>query len=370
MSDRARRASGAPASTPLPVADYFDPARFGRELELLFAQGPGYVGHQLMVTEPGAYHVPGAADPGRVLVRSERGVELLSNVCRHRQAVMLQGRGHAANIVCPVHRWTYDLSGRLLGAPHFDPQPCAHLGATPLQDWRGLLFRGPREVAGDLRDAPLPAELDFSGYRLDHVETHECDYNWKTFIEVYLEDYHVVPFHPGLGRFVSCDDLQWSFGERHSVQTVGLHQGLRRPGTPVYERWHEQVLRFGGGELPRHGAVWFAYYPNVMVEWYPYTLVVSTLLPRGPQKTTNVIEFYYPEEVALFERAFVEAERAAYMETAVEDDEIALRIDAGRRALFERGDDDRGPYQSPMEDGMSHFHAWLRREFDAPGAPK
>jgi len=47
------------------------------------------------------------------------------------------------------------------------------------------------------------------------VHVHECAYNWKTFIEVFLEDYHVEPFHPGLGRFVDCDDLKWDFGERH-----------------------------------------------------------------------------------------------------------------------------------------------------------
>jgi len=86
------------------------------------------------------------------------------------------------------------------------------------------------------------------------------------------------------------------------------------------------------------------------------------LIPRGPQATTNIVEFYYPEEIALFERDFVEAERAAYMETCAEDDEIALRMDAGRKALFARGQDDAGPYQSPMEDGMQHFHEWFRRE--------
>jgi phenylpropionate dioxygenase-like ring-hydroxylating dioxygenase large terminal subunit len=74
-------------------------------------------------------------------------------------------------------------------------------------------------------------DLNFDGYMLDHVEVHECDYNWKTFIEVYLEDYHVVPFHPGLGSFVSCDDLTWEFGEWHSVQTVGLHAGSSANGT-------------------------------------------------------------------------------------------------------------------------------------------
>ena len=75
----------------------------------------------------------------------------------------------------------------------------------------------------------------------------------------------------------------------------------------------------------------------------------------------NRVEFYYPEEINAFEREFVEAQQAAYWETCVEDDEIALRMDAGRRALMERGDDETGPYQSPMEDGMQQFHEWYRR---------
>jgi hypothetical protein len=50
------------------------------------------------------------------------------------------------------------------------------------------------------------------------------------------------------------------------------------------------------------------------------------------------------------------------METCAEDDEIALRMDAGRRALLDRGTSEFGPYQSPMEDGMQHFHEFMRRE--------
>jgi choline monooxygenase len=48
------------------------------------------------------------------------------------------------------------------------------------------------------------------------------------------------------------------------------------------------------------------------------------------------------------------------METCVEDDEIALRMDAGRERLMERGVNDQGPYQHPMETGMKHFHDWYR----------
>jgi choline monooxygenase len=180
--------------------------------------------------------------------------------------------------VCPLHRWTYDLHGELVGAPQFKHDPCLHLNNYPVRTWNGLVFEdNGRDIASELGGIGPRGLLDFSGYVLDKVQLHECNYNWKTFIEVYLEDYHVGPFHPGLGSFVSCDDLAWEFGRHHSVQTVGTHKALERPGSPTYKRWHDAVLAYSGGRAPRQGAVWLTYYPNIMVEWYPHVLVVSTL---------------------------------------------------------------------------------------------
>ena len=368
----------------LPVSSYFDEELFRREQQIVLQHGPRYLGHALAVPEVGDYLALPQEGEGRALVHTGDGVELVSNVCRHRQAVILQGRGttrlqttqvqaHAQGqqqaqsepglIVCPLHRWTYDLHGRLVGAPHFPQDPCLNLRNYPLQNWQGLLFeRNSRDVVGDLARLGPKAELDFAGFVFDRAHVHECDYNWKTFIEVYLEDYHVGPFHPGLGQFVACDDLRWEFGRHHSVQTVGVAHALERPGSAVYQRWHDAVLAYRNGVPPSQGAIWLTYYPTVMVEWYPHVLVVSTLFPRGPRKTTNLVEFFYPEEIVAFEREFIDAQQAAYLETCREDDEIALRMDAGRKALFERGDDDAGPYQSPMEDGMQQFHEWYRRE--------
>jgi choline monooxygenase len=351
----------------LSVSTYFDEGVLRDERALIFDPGPRYAGHELWVNEPGDYHALPHEAEGRVLVRDAQGVRLVSNVCRHRQALMLRGRGQTrGHIVCPIHRWTYGLDGQLQGAPHFQAEPCLHLNDYPLHRWQGLLFddRG-RDVRAALAGLGTTAELDFGGYVLDRIEMHECNYNWKTFIEVYLEDYHVGPFHPGLGGFVTCDDLRWEFGEHHSVQTVGLQQALSRPGSGTYRRWHDALLGYTGGKLPAHGAIWLTLYPNIMVEWYPHVLVVSTLHPRGPRKTLNMVEFYYPEEIVAFEREFVDAQQAAYMETCIEDDEIAERMDAGRHALMLRGDDEVGPYQSPMEDGMQHFHEWYRREMAA-----
>jgi choline monooxygenase len=361
MSDLAGIANLARSDAQLPVDVYFGDALLQQEIQRLFQRGPRYAGHELMVPNVGDFATLAWENEGRMLVRNANGIELLSNVCRHRQAKMLDGRGNTANIVCPLHRWTYNLKGELIGAPHFGETPCLNLSRTPLQNWNGLLFEQNGVAVGKaMSQLGVARDLDFSGYMLDHVEVQHCNYNWKTFIEVYLEDYHVEPFHPGLGSFVTCADLQWEFGSNYSVQTVGVKHALSKFGTPAYQKWQEQVLKFRDGVAPPYGAIWLTLYPNIMVEWYPHVLVVSTIWPQGPQKTTNVIEFYYPEEIVLFEREFIEAERAAYMETCVEDDEIALRMDAGRKILLERGVNEAGPYQSPMEDGMQHFHEWYR----------
>ena len=363
MSDLATAARLRQAASQFPASWYCDPRVFEAERAHLLARAPGYVGHELMVPEVGDYYALAARDNAQALVHGPEGVELLSNICRHRQAIMLTGNGNAQNIVCPIHRWTYDLGGKLLGAPHFETQPCVRLGRSPLTNWKGLLFDGQRDVARDLAGLTLK-DLDFSGYVLNHVDLHPCNYNWKTFIEVYLEDYHVEPFHPGLGHFVTCDDLRWEFAEWASVQFVGINNGLARPGTPTYQRWHKAVLDYYRGEPPPHGAVWLTYYPNIMVEWYPHVLVISTLIPQAVDRTLNVVEFYYPEDIALFEPEFMAAEQAAYQETAKEDDEIAERMDAGRKALYAQGRSEVGPYQSPMEDGMQHFHEFYRREME------
>src|SRR2546428_2692778 len=263
MPDVARLRQVLPARSQLPVSWYLDAEHFTLEKRLLFDAGANYVGHSLMVPDVGDYHTLAWTDHARMLVHNDAGIDLLSNVCRHRQAIMLEGRGNAQHIVCPLHRWTYDLKGELLGAPHFDEQPCVKLRSTPLQNWNGLLFDGPRDVGSDLAGLRGERFFDFSGYVFDRSELHECDYNWKSFIEVYLEDYHVGPFHPGLGQFVTCDDLAWQFGARYSLQTVGANNALAKAGSAGYRKWHDALLAYSNGEPPKHGAIWLTYYPNL-----------------------------------------------------------------------------------------------------------
>src|SRR4051794_37560856 len=101
MSDLANNAKLARSDAQLPVNVYFDEALLQQEIKQLFHQGPRYVGHELMVPNAGDFATLAWENEGRMLVRNAHGIELLSNVCRHRQAKMFNGRGHTHNIVCP-----------------------------------------------------------------------------------------------------------------------------------------------------------------------------------------------------------------------------------------------------------------------------
>ena len=69
------------------------------------------------------------------------------NVCRHRGTrLCTEASGHfAGSIQCPYHAWTYDLDGRLIGAPHMDEVPHFDKADYPLQRvhadvWDGHIF--------------------------------------------------------------------------------------------------------------------------------------------------------------------------------------------------------------------------------------
>jgi phenylpropionate dioxygenase-like ring-hydroxylating dioxygenase large terminal subunit len=354
----------------LPAYMYFDQEIYAKEKELIFDAMPTYIGHELVVPNPGDYFTLQTEGHGRALVRTENGIQLMSNVCRHRQAVMLQGKGNIANIVCPLHRWTYNINGTLLGAPSFKETPCKELEKFPLQSWNGLLFEKNHHIIKDnVKNIKIDEfdEIDFSQYTFDRIETFECNYNWKTFLEFYLEDYHVEPYHPGLGNFVTCSDLKWHFDKWFSIQTVGIKDGLQNPGdSEIYREWHQAVINYYGKNLPKYGAMWVYIYPNIMIEWYPMVLVISTIIPDGPEKTINQVEFFHPEDIMHFDKQYISGARAganAYLETAIEDNEIGEKMQAGRKALWKRGATEIGPYQSPLEDGMEHFHKLYREQF-------
>jgi choline monooxygenase len=348
----------------LPVSWYFDPHIFEIERRELFAPGPTYAGHTALVQNEGDYRVLSGPHVGNVLLRHHNRAQLVSNICRHRQAEMLQGSGCAKNIVCPIHNWAYDLDGRQLAAPHFAENPCLDLQRTELAEWNGLLFAGPRDIRQDL--APLAGwtELAAADYVLERVDEEQHDLNWKAFLEVYLEDYHIGVVHPGFRALVDPTDLRAALqsvcGERFYCEQVNVRWPLPPAGTPNFAEFQRILMDILAGQRPPFAAIWLCLFSGQLIEWYPFSLAVTTYTPLSPTRTQLRSEYYFDRRIAETRRDYVEAGLAVLDEVTTEDHAAAALLQNGRCALYERGDDVQGPYQLPMEQGLKRFHDCLR----------
>lgn len=365
----------------LPISWYFDPCILEIEQRALFAAGPTYAGHVSLVRQEGDYVALGGQQAGQLLVHHNGRAQLVSNVCRHRQAQLLTGSGHVKNIVCPLHNWAYDLDGRHIAAPQFAEIPCLDLQRTALSEWNGLLFSGPRDIGNELApldagrrlgnrgrvpsNSVLPTTLDTAGYVLERVDEEEHDLNWKEFLEVYLEDYHISVCHPGFRTMVDPADLRGALaavgGERFFCEQVNVRWPLPAGGSPLFVEYYKVLLDVLAGRRPPFAAVWLCLFPGQLVEWYPFCMVATAYTPLTPTRTRLRSEYYFDPEIAATRRDYVECSLAVLDEVTGEDQVASERLHAGRQALYDCGDDIQGPYQLPMEQGLKCFHDCLRQ---------
>lgn len=348
----------------LPISWYFDLAILESERRELFAAGPRFVGHSSIAPREGEYVALQGPNQGWLLIRHEGRLQLVSNVCRHRQALMLNGCGRAKNIVCPVHNWAYDLDGRQIAAPHFSENPGLDLPSCSVEEWNGLLFAGPRSIQEEL--APLAGwtELATGNYVLERVDEEEHDLNWKAYLDVFLEDYHIGTVHPGFRAFVDPAEvrgaLQFVSGERFCCEQINVRWPLNFAGSPKFAEFQRILFDVWQGRRPDFAAIWLCLFPGQLVEWYPGTMVVTTYTPLSPTRTRLRSEYYFPAEIAAGRRDFVDAAYAVLDEVTSEDQFAAETLQQGRQALWTRGVDQQGPYQLPMEQGLRRFHDCLR----------
>jgi phenylpropionate dioxygenase-like ring-hydroxylating dioxygenase large terminal subunit len=350
----------------LPISWYFDPDVLEIERRSLFSAGPNFVGHQSFAPNDGDYVVLGGRNVGKVLVRQQGRLQLLSNICRHRQAELLSGSGSVRSIVCPVHNWAYDLDGRQVAAPHFDENPCLDLERSELAEWNGLLFDGPRDVRRDLASLDGWTEFSVADYVRVRVDEEEYDLNWKVFLEVYLEDYHIGVVHPGFRAFVDPADIRGGLqsvgGERFFCEQVSVRwPPSAHAGSPLFGEFQKILLDMLGGARPPFAAIWLCLFNGQLLEWYPFSMVATTYTPLSPTRTRLRSEYYIDRRIAETRRDFVEVGLAVLDEVTAEDQAAAEVLQRGRQVLFARGEDLQGPYQEPMEQGIRRFHDCLRR---------
>src|SRR5919106_3443254 len=122
------------------------------------------------VREVGDYFVYEIGPESIMVTRSEPDrVRAFYNSCQHRGRRLREvGSGHASQLQCPYHLWTYGLDGQVTSVPDADdflqgdPTERVCLSELRCETWNGWVFVNMQPNAEPLRDflGPLPDHLD------------------------------------------------------------------------------------------------------------------------------------------------------------------------------------------------------------------
>ncbi len=271
----------------MPKSVYTSPEFAEAEERHIFAKDWLCAGRADALPNPGDYLTMQIAGEPVIILRDRDGtLRGMSNVCRHRMSVLLEGRGNVRSIVCPYHAWTYNLDGSLRGAPAMALNEgfCKEdikLPPVRVEDWQGwvLVTLNP--------DAPPPAEalaevqalvgyLDMGSYVEAFREEFTWDTNWKVLAENFMESYHLPVCHQGtIGG--SVDLMQMTCPE--GLEAFNYHWIMKNDTIPL-SLAHPSNTRLTGDQ--RRITWLLSIYPSLLITLTPGYFWYLSLTPKGP----------------------------------------------------------------------------------------
>jgi phenylpropionate dioxygenase-like ring-hydroxylating dioxygenase large terminal subunit len=102
----------------MPPQIYTSPEFMEFEHRALFANEWLCVGRVSRIPNVGDYFSTTANGEPIIVARAkDETVRAFSSICQHRGMQVVDDEGNCSKFTCPYHLWSYDLTGRLLGAP-------------------------------------------------------------------------------------------------------------------------------------------------------------------------------------------------------------------------------------------------------------
>ncbi len=296
------------SSESLPPACYSDPALLAQERNLLFQRGWIGIGRHDRWKAAGDYTAIDVAGAPVIVLRDKEGaLRAYANSCRHRGMQLLAGSGQTSKITCPFHCWSYGLDGRLRAAPHMDRAEGfdkANHGLVPfrVESRAGFVFLAMSDAAGALDDWLGDFEALHAPWSLgDLVTTRRREFdvacNWKTFLEVFNEYYHLPYVHPNSvsGLYGEPDDGDVVSGSYASQ--FGVTSGSGGVLEEAQDQSFPPIESLAGRN--RDGVRYSWVFPNMTFAAGAEGIWAYDVLPLAPDKTrVGMSACFAPETVA------------------------------------------------------------------------
>ncbi|MCI0994862.1 aromatic ring-hydroxylating dioxygenase subunit alpha [Pseudomonas corrugata] len=373
----------------LPRELYIEPEVFRQDLEQIWHKDWIFAGHTFEIEKPGQYLTLQIGDYPILIIRDKSGqVRAFHNACRHRGSKVCEhAQGKVAKLVCPYHKWTFELDGSLLFAGNmgadfdrtqYDLKP-VHCEIVHTYIYVCVADKAPEFDSFRNSVSPFIAPHFLDNCKVAFESNLVEKGNWKLVFENNRECFHCDGTHP---------ELMNSFVENLSVAGVGgeddpeltAHwQRCESAGMPsklVMDpngRFRMTRIPLSAGAVsytmdgkpavagrldksgePDIGALLYFNYPSTWNHFLGDHALSFRVLPIGPGETLVTTKWLVPSTAV--EGVDYDIDRLTKVWLATNDQD--RRLVEGTQAGVTSPTYEPGPFSDIAENGVCQFDDW------------
>jgi glycine betaine catabolism A len=370
----------------LPQALYTEADTFDFDMAAIYGQSWLMVGLECELPKTGSYLSFMIGKWPIIITRDKSGeIRAFHNSCRHRGSMICAvGSGTSPKLVCPYHRWTYDLDGSLFAATRMEDDFVKDdhgLKSVAMRNVGGALFICLSQTPPPFDDfaeklAAYSAPHQLRNAKLAHQSVLVEHANWKLVMENARECYHCGTSHLALAKtFPVGMSRHFDSGEDARLKAFfAIMDALDLPHQAVEGHWW-QIARFAlnegcvsisndGQHLSRKlmceanggdiGSLRFALDPHSFVHCTADGVFFFSAVPVGPNETHVTSKWYVHKDAVEGVDYHIDALTDLWTTTNLEDKALAENNQVGVNSLGYTP----GPYSQEAEMLALRFTDW------------
>ncbi|MGD8221589.1 aromatic ring-hydroxylating oxygenase subunit alpha [Pseudomonas thivervalensis] len=373
----------------LPRELYIEPEVFRQDLEQIWHKDWIFAGHTFEIEKPGQYLTMQIGDYPVLIIRDKSGqVRAFHNACRHRGSKVCEhAQGKVAKLVCPYHKWTFELDGSLLFAGNmgadfdrsqYNLKP-VHCEIVHTYIYVCVADQAPEFESFRHSVSPFIAPHFLDNCKVAFESNLVEKGNWKLVFENNRECFHCDGTHPELmNSFVENLSVAGVGGEDdpeltahwNRCETAGMPSKLvmdpngrfrmtRIPlsaGAVSYTMDGKPAVagRLDKSGEPDIGALLYFNYPSTWNHFLGDHALSFRVLPIGPGETLVTTKWLVPNTAV--EGVDYEIDRLTKVWLATNDQD--RRLVEGTQAGVTSPTYEPGPFSDIAENGVCQFDDW------------
>ncbi len=294
---------------------------FEQECDAVFRQGWVGLASAQQIPEVGDMLPIKVGNASLLIIRGTDGeIGVFHNVCRHKSAPLVDSACRKRVMVCPYHRWAFNLDGSLRAAPRYygdSDQPMSAedkegkgLIAVRSAVWWDTIFVNISGDAEPFEDFIRPLDQVLEGYdpspmQMISTTEYQSSANWKLAVDNFLDGYHVPFVH---SQAVTLDSVLNQEDLFLSDNITGLRLPTGASDKPA--KTDKPLPHFANLNEDNVGTQqWFGIFPNTLLFVDPVWVQLIIVRPEAANYSTETLTIYAANPDAMAEE-FTEQRQA------------------------------------------------------------